>query len=263
VRHSRELFSKKPLAHVRCYWGMLIFIQRDGVLNVGMQGYGRPDVTRNHAVPGVRTMTQLRAVSTTYEPFSKEPEYIECNRAFVERLPLDHVDRFLDLACGTGTVSALLLERYPQAHLNGIDHDPVQIELATDTWTTLGHTVRGGYDLTDDYENDKPVVVLGGGSCDDLQFPDETFDCVTIGDHCAINAMSALQTHLYEDRIMKVGRVELGRGVTVGAGATVLYDTKVGDFAQLGCLTVVMKGETIPASSAWTGAPAQPTKVMH
>ncbi|MGL4287146.1 MAG: Pls/PosA family non-ribosomal peptide synthetase [Phreatobacter sp.] len=89
------------------------------------------------------------------------------------------------------------------------------------------------------------------------------FDCVTIGDHCAINAMSALQTHLYEDRIMKVGRVELGRGVTVGAGATVLYDTKVGDFAQLGCLTVVMKGETIPASSAWTGAPAQPTKVMH
>ncbi|WP_163333606.1 hypothetical protein, partial [Klebsiella aerogenes] len=44
------------------------------------------------------------------------------------------------------------------------------------------------------------------------------FDCVTIGDHCAINAMSALQTHLYEDRIMKVGRVELGRGVTVGAG---------------------------------------------
>uniref|UniRef100_UPI0013DBEC96 hypothetical protein n=1 Tax=Stenotrophomonas maltophilia TaxID=40324 RepID=UPI0013DBEC96 len=72
-----------------------------------------------------------------------------------------------------------------------------------------------------------------------------------------------LQTHLYEDRIMKVGRVELGRGVTVGAGATVLYDTKVGDFAQLGCLTVVMKGETIPESSAWIGAPAQPTRVMH
>ncbi|MEI8144349.1 MAG: Pls/PosA family non-ribosomal peptide synthetase [Alphaproteobacteria bacterium] len=84
------------------------------------------------------------------------------------------------------------------------------------------------------------------------------FDCVTIGDHAAINAMSALQTHLYEDRVMKIGRVALGRGVTVGAGATVLYDTKVGDFAQLGPLTVVMKGESIPANSIFVGAPAQP-----
>ncbi len=33
------------------------------------------------------------------------------------------------------------------------------------------------------------------------------FDCVTIGDYCTINRVSALQTHLYEDRIMKVGRV--------------------------------------------------------
>ena len=58
---------------------------------------------------------------------------------------------------------------------------------------------------------------------------------------------SALQTHLYEDRVMKVGRVTLGRGVTVGANATVLYDTHVGDFARLRPLTIVMKGESIPA----------------
>lgn len=84
------------------------------------------------------------------------------------------------------------------------------------------------------------------------------FDCVTIGDFSAINARSALQTHLYEDRVMKVGQVELGVGVTVGAGSTVLYDTKVGDFARLGPLTVVMKGEGIPAHSEWHGAPAEP-----
>jgi non-ribosomal peptide synthetase-like protein len=84
------------------------------------------------------------------------------------------------------------------------------------------------------------------------------FDCVTIGDFCAINAVSALQTHLYEDRVMKVGRVHLGRGVSVGAGSTVLYDTYIGDFARLGPLTVVMKGESIPAHSEWIGAPAEP-----
>lgn len=82
------------------------------------------------------------------------------------------------------------------------------------------------------------------------------FDCIKVGDHCAINAGSALQTHLYEDRVMKVGRVDLGTGVTVGAGSTVLYDTHVHDFAQLGPLTIVMKGETIPANTAWWGAPA-------
>lgn len=84
------------------------------------------------------------------------------------------------------------------------------------------------------------------------------FDCVTIGDFCTINTLSALQTHLYEDRLMKVGRVLLGRGVNVGSGATVLYDTKIGDFADVGSLCVVMKGETLPPHTAWVGAPAQP-----
>jgi non-ribosomal peptide synthetase-like protein len=84
------------------------------------------------------------------------------------------------------------------------------------------------------------------------------FDCVTVGDFCALNAGGALQTHLYEDRLMKIGRIRIGDGVTVGAGSTVLYDTHVGDFARLGPLTIVMKGESIPANSEWVGAPAEP-----
>jgi non-ribosomal peptide synthetase-like protein len=83
------------------------------------------------------------------------------------------------------------------------------------------------------------------------------FDCVTVGDFVALNSQCALQTHLYEDRVMKVGRVNVGRGVTVGAGATVLYDTHVGDYARLGPWTLIMKGETIPSHSQWVGAPAE------
>lgn len=90
------------------------------------------------------------------------------------------------------------------------------------------------------------------------------FDCVTVGDFSAINGEAALQTHLYEDRLMKVGRVKLGRGVTVGEYTTVLYDTHVGDFAQIGPLSVVMKGEDIPGNTAWSGAPVQKiTKLAH
>ncbi|MCU4177925.1 Pls/PosA family non-ribosomal peptide synthetase [Bosea sp. BH3] len=86
------------------------------------------------------------------------------------------------------------------------------------------------------------------------------FDCIRVGDFCTVNAHSALQTHLYEDRVMKVGRVRLGKGVCVGAGATVLYDTHVGDYAQIGLLTVIMKGENLPAHTRWEGAPAVPAK---
>ena len=83
------------------------------------------------------------------------------------------------------------------------------------------------------------------------------FDCVSVGSFAAINDSSALQTHLYEDRVMKVGCVNVGAGVAVAAGSTILYDTRVGDYARLGPLTIVMKGENIPPRSEWAGAPSQ------
>ena len=78
-------------------------------------------------------MSQDVQSNTSYEPFSLEPVYIEANRAFVEGQSLDGVQRILDLACGTGTTAELLLGRMPNAHLNGLDFDPVQIESATFT----------------------------------------------------------------------------------------------------------------------------------
>ena len=86
------------------------------------------------------------------------------------------------------------------------------------------------------------------------------FDCVTIGDYCTLNSLSALQTHLYEDRVMKVGRVHLAQGVMVGALSTVLYDTHIGEYVRLSPLTVVMKGEALPAHTEWAGAPAVPAE---
>ncbi len=84
------------------------------------------------------------------------------------------------------------------------------------------------------------------------------FDCVTVGDHCAVNMYCVLQTHLYEDRVMKIGRIKVDQGVTIGAGTTVLYDTHCGEFSRLGPLTVLMKGESLPPHSEWVGAPAEP-----
>jgi non-ribosomal peptide synthetase-like protein len=84
------------------------------------------------------------------------------------------------------------------------------------------------------------------------------FDCVTIGDDAELNAWSGPQTHLFEDRVMKIGRVVIGARVTVGARGTILYDSHVGDDARLGPLTLVAKGERLPAATAWEGSPAAP-----
>ncbi|HQE39136.1 MAG TPA: amino acid adenylation domain-containing protein [Zoogloea sp.] len=86
------------------------------------------------------------------------------------------------------------------------------------------------------------------------------FDCVHIGDGSELNAWSGPQTHLFEDRIMKIGKVHIGSRVTVGIRSTILYDTHIGDGALIGPLTLVMKGEVLPPESAWIGSPAQSWK---
>jgi non-ribosomal peptide synthetase-like protein len=87
------------------------------------------------------------------------------------------------------------------------------------------------------------------------------FDCVTIGDHSELNALSCPQTHLFEDRVMKIDHVDIGSKVYLGPRSAVLYSAKVGDNARIGPLTLVMKGEHIPAATGWNGLPAAPQRV--
>jgi non-ribosomal peptide synthetase-like protein len=84
------------------------------------------------------------------------------------------------------------------------------------------------------------------------------FDCVRIGDHSELNALSCPQTHLFEDRIMKIDEVRIGERVTLCARSAVLYSAVVCDNVRLGPLTLVMKGEFIPPASSWRGCPAAP-----
>ena len=86
------------------------------------------------------------------------------------------------------------------------------------------------------------------------------FDCVTIGDYSELNAFACPQTHLFEDRVMKIDHVEIGSKVYLGPRSAVLYSAKVGDNARLGALTLVMKGEHIPAGTSWAGCPAAPAR---
>jgi non-ribosomal peptide synthetase-like protein len=86
------------------------------------------------------------------------------------------------------------------------------------------------------------------------------FDLVRIGDEAALNANCTIQTHLFEDRIMKMSSIQIGARAGVGAGSLILYDTVMGEGAAVGDLSLLMKGETLPAGSRWQGIPAQPAE---
>lgn len=83
------------------------------------------------------------------------------------------------------------------------------------------------------------------------------FNLVEIGDDVALNDEAGLQTHLFEDRIMKMGRVKIGDRCTIGSSATILYDVELEDDVKISDLTLIMKGETLPRETSWQGAPGQ------
>ena len=83
------------------------------------------------------------------------------------------------------------------------------------------------------------------------------YDLVTVGDDVALNSDATLQTHLFEDRVMKMSTVSVGSRCTVGSLSLVLYDTRMEDDSSLGDLSLLMKGETLPAGTRWAGIPAQ------
>jgi non-ribosomal peptide synthetase-like protein len=83
------------------------------------------------------------------------------------------------------------------------------------------------------------------------------FDLASIGDEANLNADCTIQTHLFEDRVMKMSTVEIGPHCNVGAGSLVLYDTRMEQGSSLGDLSLLMKGEVLPAGSPWEGIPAR------
>jgi non-ribosomal peptide synthetase-like protein len=81
------------------------------------------------------------------------------------------------------------------------------------------------------------------------------FDLVDVGDRAVLNRDCILQTHLFEDRVLKGSWVRIGSDCEVGSQSVVLYDAEMKDGARLGPLSLVMKGEVLPAGPVWTGSP--------
>lgn len=83
------------------------------------------------------------------------------------------------------------------------------------------------------------------------------FDLMHVGNYVALNDNCTMQTHLFEDRVMKMSTVTLNENCSVGGMSVVLYDSKMEKDAILDPLSVLMKNETLPAENRFIGAPAE------
>ncbi len=83
------------------------------------------------------------------------------------------------------------------------------------------------------------------------------FDLVRLGDDVALNEDCTIQTHLFEDRIMKMSTVDIGSRVSIGSNTLILYGTVIEDDVKVGDLSLLMKGERLFKGTQWSGAPVR------
>ncbi len=81
------------------------------------------------------------------------------------------------------------------------------------------------------------------------------YDMIDLGDGAAVNRGGCLMTHLFHDRLLRIGPTRLEPGATLGPTAAVLPDTTVGAGAVVCGHSVVMRGEELPAGTRWQGVP--------
>ncbi|KID85301.1 epsilon-poly-L-lysine synthase [Metarhizium guizhouense ARSEF 977] len=83
-------------------------------------------------------------------------------------------------------------------------------------------------------------------------------DLITLEDGATVNRGSVLQTHLFHDRLMRLDKVHLEAGATLGPYAISLPGTTIGAGTTIAPTSLVMRGEHIPAGTRWHGNPVRP-----
>ncbi len=83
-------------------------------------------------------------------------------------------------------------------------------------------------------------------------------DLVRLGDGVSVNRGCVVQTHLFHDRIMRMDRVELADGSTLGPHCVILPAASLGRGTVIGPASLVMRGEAVPAGTRWIGNPIGP-----
>ena len=81
------------------------------------------------------------------------------------------------------------------------------------------------------------------------------FDLVELGDGVTVSKDCDVQTHLFHDRMMRVGAVKIGAGSIVGTNSVILPEAVLEDHVTVGAKSLVMRGELLTAGTSWQGTP--------
>lgn len=83
-------------------------------------------------------------------------------------------------------------------------------------------------------------------------------DLVDLRDGATVNQGCVVQTHLFHDRMLRMDTVTLRAGATLGPDSVILPAATLGKHATVGPVSLVMRGETVPDRTRWTGNPIGP-----
>ncbi len=120
-------------------------------------------------------------VNMTYEPFSKEPEYIQANQDFIRALDLRSSEKILDLASGTGTITKLILDIYPGVKIIvGLDISRESLLLAQMHFKDIGILNKDNFSSANSLNGNTELLLIEG-TADILPFHDLSFDAVIMG----------------------------------------------------------------------------------
>jgi non-ribosomal peptide synthetase-like protein len=92
--------------------------------------------------------------------------------------------------------------------------------------------------------------------CDTYWLPET--DLVDLRDGATVNHGCVVQTHLFHDRVLTMDTVTLQAGATLGPNSVILPAATLGRHSTVGPVSLVMRGELVPAQTRWIGNPIGP-----
>ncbi len=95
-----------------------------------------------------------------------------------------------------------------------------------------------------------------------VQLNAQLIDCwlVEIEDFAVIGGGAVIVCHVAEGGLLKLKRVVIGKGATVGMGTLVMPGAQIGEGALIGAHSMVLTNKKIPPYTTWVGNPARPLR---
>lgn len=95
-----------------------------------------------------------------------------------------------------------------------------------------------------------------------VQLNAQLIDCwlVEIEDDVVIGGGAVIVCHVAEGGRLKLKRVKISRGATIGMGALIMPGVEIGEGALIGAHSVVLSNKKIPPRTTWVGLPVRPVR---